>query len=120
MALESRECVVGPGILLEQLFGSDAKIVLTLICGDNYAVENQEQMLAAALEKIRAAANKVLNRSVRVCAKIESVAATAAPASRVSDTQELRAKFERDPMVRSMLQRFGGKISEVRRREEGL
>jgi len=55
MALESRECVVGPGILLEQLFGSDAKIVLTLICGDNYAVENQEQMLAAALEKIRAA-----------------------------------------------------------------
>jgi len=37
-----------------------------------------------------------------------------------SDTQELRAKFERDPMVRSMLQRFGGKISEVKRREEGL
>jgi DNA polymerase-3 subunit gamma/tau len=73
-----------------------------------------------SLEKIRATANKVLNRSVRVCAKIESVAATAAPASRVSDTQELRAKFERDPMVRSMLQRFGGKISEVRRREEGL
>jgi len=74
-----------------------------------------------SLEKIRAAASKVLNRAVRVCAKIESVAATATPASRVSpDSQELRAKFERDPMVRSMLQRFGGKISEVRRREEGL
>ena len=74
-----------------------------------------------ALEKIRATAGKVLNRPVRVCAKIEAVAATATPASRVSsDTQELRAKFERDPMVRSMLQRFGGKISEVKRREEGL
>jgi DNA polymerase III subunit gamma/tau len=74
-----------------------------------------------SLEKIRAAASKVLNRAVRVCAKIESVAATATPASRVPpDSQELRAKFERDPMVRSMLQRFGGKISEVRRRDEGL
>jgi DNA polymerase-3 subunit gamma/tau len=71
-----------------------------------------------SLEKIRAAASKVLNRPVRVCAKIEVVAATATPASRVSDSQELRAKFERDPMVRSMLQRFGGKISEVKRREE--
>jgi hypothetical protein len=74
-----------------------------------------------SLEKIRATASKVLNRPVRVCAKIETVAATVTPASRVpSDTQELRAKFERDPMVRSMLQRFGGKISEVKRREEGL
>jgi DNA polymerase-3 subunit gamma/tau len=74
-----------------------------------------------ALEKIRAIASKALNRPVRVCAKIEAVAATAAQASRPpSDSQELRAKFERDPLVRSMLQRFGGKISEVRRREEGL
>jgi DNA polymerase-3 subunit gamma/tau len=74
-----------------------------------------------SLEKIRAAASRVLNRAVRVCAKIESVAATATPASRVPpDSQELRAKFERDPMVRSMLQRFGGKISEVRRRQEGF
>jgi DNA polymerase-3 subunit gamma/tau len=74
-----------------------------------------------SLEKIRATASKVLNRSVRVCAKIESVAATATSASRVPfDMQELRAKFERDPMVRSMLQRFGGKISEVKRREEGF
>ena len=73
-----------------------------------------------SLEKIRAAASKVLNRPVRVCAKMEAVAATATPASRVSDSLELRAKFERDPVVRSVLQRFGGKISEVKRREEGL
>ncbi|HKF25232.1 MAG TPA: DNA polymerase III subunit gamma/tau [Candidatus Acidoferrum sp.] len=73
-----------------------------------------------SLEKIRTVASRVLNRSVRVCAKIEAVAATDKPASRMSDPQELRAKFERDPVVRSMLQRFGGKISEVKRREEGL
>jgi DNA polymerase-3 subunit gamma/tau len=72
-----------------------------------------------SLEKIRATAGKVLNRPVRVCAKMESVAATAANASQAaSGSKELREKFERDPMVRSMLQRFGGKISEVKRREE--
>jgi DNA polymerase-3 subunit gamma/tau len=72
-----------------------------------------------AMEKIRAASGKVLGRSVRVCAKIENVAAAAASASHsAAGTQELRAQFERDPMVRSMLQRFGGKISEVRRRQE--
>ncbi len=72
-----------------------------------------------SLEKIRAASGKVLNRPVRVCAKMESVAATAANASQAaSGSKELREKFERDPMVRSMLQRFGGKISEVKRREE--
>ena len=72
-----------------------------------------------SLEKIRAASGKVLNRSVRVCAKMESVAATGANASQgASGGKELREKFERDPMVRSMLQRFGGKISEVKRREE--
>jgi len=69
-----------------------------------------------SLEKIRAASSKVLGRAVRVCAKVEGVAAAAAAGSRgTSGTQELRAQFERDPMVRSMLQRFGGKISEVRR-----
>src|SRR5258708_2150253 len=72
-----------------------------------------------SLEKIRAVASTVLNRSVRVCARIEAVAATAANAARAADgAKELREKFERDPMVRSMLQRFGGKISEVKRREE--
>jgi len=72
-----------------------------------------------SLEKIRATSSKVLNRSVRVCAKMESVAATAANASQAaSGTKELREKFERDPIVRAMLQRFGGKISEVKRREE--
>ena len=68
------------------------------------------------LERIRNISSKVLGRAVRVCAKLEAVAAATASAARAgSGTQELRAQFERDPMVRSMLQRFGGKISEVKR-----
>jgi len=69
-----------------------------------------------ALEKVRVASGKVLGRAVRVCAKVDLAAAGAARAA--SSTQELRAQFERDPMVRSMLQRFGGKISEVKWRQE--
>src|SRR5262245_41212928 len=51
--LEVREGAVGPGVLLEQLLGKDAKVVVTLVCGDNYAVEKQEAMISEALEKIR-------------------------------------------------------------------
>jgi DNA polymerase-3 subunit gamma/tau len=69
-----------------------------------------------SLEKVRASSSKVLGRPVRVCAKVEAVAATASRGT--SGTQELREQFERDPMVRSMLQRFGGKISEVKWRQE--
>jgi DNA polymerase-3 subunit gamma/tau len=68
------------------------------------------------LEKIRSASSKVLGRAVRVCAKLESSTANGANGSRAASTQEMRALFENDPMVRSMLQRFGGRISEVRRR----
>jgi len=73
-----------------------------------------------SLEKIRIISSKVLGRAVRVCAKLEAVAAAAAASGvrGTSGTQELRAQFERDPMVRSMLQRFGGKISEVKRSRE--
>jgi DNA polymerase-3 subunit gamma/tau len=67
------------------------------------------------LEKIRAVSSNVLGRPVRVCARLDSIAAAAAGAG---GTQELRAQFERDPLVRSMLQRFGGKITEVRPRQE--
>ena len=69
-----------------------------------------------SLERIRAVSSNVLGRAVRVCARLEAVAAAAAAAS---GSQELRAEFERDPQVRSMLQRFGGKITEVRSRQEG-
>jgi len=68
------------------------------------------------LEKIRASSSKVLGRTVRVCAKLESGTVQDANAPRPATTQEMRAQFENDPMVKSMLQRFGGRISEVRRR----
>jgi hypothetical protein len=72
-----------------------------------------------SLEKIRTISSKVLGRAVRVCAKLDGVAAAAAASSGAAGgTQELRAQFERDPLVRSVLQRFGGKISEVKRRQE--
>src|SRR5262249_29835221 len=66
-----------------------------------------------SLEKVRAASSKVLGKSVRVCARIENVAGSSAP--QIASTQELRAQFERDPMVKSMLEPFGGKISDVKR-----
>jgi DNA polymerase III subunit gamma/tau len=69
-----------------------------------------------ALEKIRAASGKVLGRSVRVCARLETGTTQDASAARATSTQEMRAQFENDPLVKSMLQRFGGRISEVRRR----
>ena len=71
------------------------------------------------LEKIRISSSKALGRAVRVCARLESGAANAENAARVaSTTQAMRAQFENDPMVKSMLQRFGGRISEVRRQSE--
>jgi glycine reductase len=53
--LEAREGAIGPGKLLEQLLGADAHVVLTLVCGDNYAVERQDSFISAALEQIRSA-----------------------------------------------------------------
>jgi DNA polymerase-3 subunit gamma/tau len=68
-----------------------------------------------SLEKLRSISSNVLGRAIRVCAKL-AASTSPEPATRAgSEQRELRAKFERDPMVRSILQRFGGKISEVRR-----
>jgi glycine reductase len=55
VGLEIKEGAVGPGKVLEQLLGVDARIVMTLVCGDNYAVEYQQTMIADALQKIREA-----------------------------------------------------------------
>ena len=51
--LEIRDGAVGPGKLLEQLLGDGAQVVMTLVCGDNYAVEHEEELVASALEKVR-------------------------------------------------------------------
>lgn len=52
--LDVRDGAVGPGRLLEQLLGGEARVVLTFVCGDNFAVENQDDLTAAVLEKLRA------------------------------------------------------------------
>jgi glycine reductase len=52
-ALEFRDGAVGPGKLLEQLLGNDAQLVLTIVCGDNYAVENQDELTARVVAKVR-------------------------------------------------------------------
>src|SRR3970282_2535927 len=60
MPLEARAGPVGPGRLLEQILGAEAKVALPLVCGDNYAVEHQEEMIALALPRIRDVAPDLL------------------------------------------------------------
>jgi len=63
-----------------------------------------------AMERLRTVLNQVLGQPLRVCVKLDS-ARVAAPAW----NSELRARFEEDPIVRAMLDRFGGQISKVKR-----
>jgi glycine reductase len=55
MPLEIRAGAAGPGRLLEQLLGDGALVITTLVCGDNYAVEHQEDLTAAVLAKVKEA-----------------------------------------------------------------
>jgi len=55
---------------------------------------------------------------VRVCAKLETGRKGCKRIASRKQHAEIRAQFENDPMVKSMLQRFGGRISEVRRQGE--
>ncbi len=52
MGLEIRDGAVGPGKLLE-LSLDGAHVALTFVCGDNYAVEHQDELTAAVLKKLR-------------------------------------------------------------------
>ncbi|HXO00136.1 MAG TPA: DNA polymerase III subunit gamma/tau [Candidatus Acidoferrales bacterium] len=61
------------------------------------------------MERLRTVLNQVVGEPLRVCVKLES---GRAPAARSS---ELRARFEEDPIVRAMLEKFGGQISKVKR-----
>ena len=62
------------------------------------------------MERLRTALQQVLGRPLRVCVKLDaSRAAPEAPNS------ELKARFEQDPIVRAMLEKFGGQISNVKR-----
>lgn len=69
------------------------------------------------MERLRNIASRILGQTVRVCVKLETVPGVG-PAAQTSGTRELRAKFEQDPIVRAMMERFGGQISDVKRRGE--
>jgi glycine reductase len=49
---EIRDGAVGPGKLLESSLDG-ARVALTFVCGDNYAVEHQDELTAAVLKKLR-------------------------------------------------------------------
>ena len=53
--LEEKRGAVGPGRLLKQMMGDDAEIVLTLVCGDNHAVEHQDEVIRVVVDKVRGA-----------------------------------------------------------------
>jgi DNA polymerase-3 subunit gamma/tau len=68
------------------------------------------------LERLRNVTSRILGQTVRVCVKLEVVPVGGTTSS--NGSRELRAKFEQDPIVRAMLERFGGRISDVKRRCE--
>jgi DNA polymerase-3 subunit gamma/tau len=61
------------------------------------------------MERLRTVLQQVIGQPLRVCVRLES--GQAAPGR----NSELRARFEEDPIVRAMLEKFGGQISSVRR-----
>ncbi|MGA8220174.1 MAG: DNA polymerase III subunit gamma/tau [Candidatus Acidiferrales bacterium] len=69
------------------------------------------EMLQArdAMERLRTVLNQVVGQPLRVCVKLETGRGT------IGRGSELRARFEEDPIVRAMLERFGGQISKVKR-----
>jgi DNA polymerase-3 subunit gamma/tau len=62
------------------------------------------------MERLRTILNQVVGQPLRVCVKLDG----SRPAG-ASRSTELRARFEEDPIVRAMLERFGGQISKIKR-----
>jgi hypothetical protein len=70
------------------------------------------------MERLRNISSRILGQTVRVCVKLEAVPGLGSATRSSSGSRELRAKFEQDPIVRAMLERFGGQISDVKLRSE--
>jgi DNA polymerase-3 subunit gamma/tau len=71
-----------------------------------------------SMEKLRTITSGVLGQPLRVCVKLEAVPVLLSTVRAGQNSRELRARFEQDPIVRKMLERFGGRISEVKGRGE--
>ncbi len=67
-----------------------------------------EMLPREAMERLRTAVNQVVGQPLRVCVKLDPVRAG------VSRGSELQERFEQDPIVRAMLEKFGGRISRVK------
>ena len=77
-----------------------------------FSTENRtlaEMLPREAMERLRTAVQEVVGQPLRVCVKLEAGRAG------ISHGSELRARFEQDPIVRAMLEKFGGQISRVKR-----
>jgi DNA polymerase-3 subunit gamma/tau len=77
-----------------------------------FSAENRtltEMLPREAMERLRTAVQEVVGQPLRVCVKLDSGRAG------MGRTSELRARFEEDPIVRAMLEKFGGQISSVKR-----
>jgi len=68
-----------------------------------------EMLPREAMERLRTAVQEVVGQPLRVCVKLDSGRAG------LGRSSELRARFEQDPIVRAMLEKFGGQISRVKR-----
>jgi hypothetical protein len=71
-----------------------------------------------SMEKLRAISSRVLGQPLRVCVKLEASSVLSSTVRAAQSAHEIRARFEQDPIVRAMLERFGGRISDVKRRDE--
>jgi len=85
---------------------------------DRSALAEMLETTRDAMERLRTIASQVLGQPLRVCVKLDAAATGAAAPARRGPSPDLRAKFERDPVVRAMLERFGGEIRDVRPRDE--
>jgi DNA polymerase-3 subunit gamma/tau len=68
-----------------------------------------EMLPREAMERLRTAVQEVVGQPLRVCVKLDSGRAG------LGRSSELRARFEQDPIVRAMLEKFGGQISRIKR-----
>jgi hypothetical protein len=71
-----------------------------------------------SMEKLRTIASAVLGKPLRVCVKLEAAPVLLSTVRAGQNARELRARFEQDPIVRAMLERFGGKLADVKARGE--
>jgi len=67
------------------------------------------------MERLRTVLNQVTGQPLRVCVKLDGSSRGNVSAR----GSELRARFEEDPIVRAMLEKFGGQISNIKGPGEG-